>query len=159
MRRSCNSRRLDRTRPSATSSATWKRSRWPSRAFVRPIAAILAASIGWLLTAGCVHSPRAMSGEGSAMTITIRVTIEGSEGVAGVAEVAHFHRDALRAGNLGLALAEAKALLTSVQKAMVASQTSEWMIQHRRCMTCGAELRRILVYIVPVRSSRRRSMP
>lgn len=80
-----------------------------------------------------------MSGEGSAMTITIRVTIEGSEGVA---EVARFHRDALRAGNLGLALAEAKALLTSVQKAMVASQTSEWMIQHRRCTTCGAELRR-----------------
>ena len=73
------------------------------------------------------------------MTITIRVTIEGSEGVA---EVARFHRDALRAGNLGLALAEAKALLTSVQKAMVASQTSEWMIQHRRCTTCGAELRR-----------------
>jgi hypothetical protein len=41
IRRSCNSRRRDRTRPSATSSATWKRSRWPSRAFVRPIAAIL----------------------------------------------------------------------------------------------------------------------
>lgn len=43
------------------------------------------------------------------MTITIRVTIEGSEGVA---EVARFHRDALRAGNLGLALVEAKAVLT-----------------------------------------------
>jgi hypothetical protein len=75
------------------------------------------------------------------MTITIRVTIDGSESES-VAEVARFHRDELRAGNLGLALAEAKALLTSVQKAMVASQTSEWMIQHRRCTTCGAELRR-----------------
>ncbi len=59
------------------------------------------------------------------MTITIRVTIEGSESVA---EVARFYRDELRAGNLGLTLTEAKTLLTSVQKAMVASQTSEWVI-------------------------------
>ncbi len=40
------------------------------------------------------------------MTITIRVTIEGGESIS---EVARLHRDELRAGNLGLTLAEAKA--------------------------------------------------
>ena len=63
----------------------------------------------------------ATSVEGSQMTITIRVMIDGHESVE---EVAHFERDELQAGNLGLTLVEAKSLLSSVQRTMIGQQTS-----------------------------------
>jgi hypothetical protein len=72
------------------------------------------------------------------MTITIRVTIDGHENVE---EVARFERDELQAGNLGLSLAEAKSLLATVQRTMVAQQISAWVQKRAHCEPCGKALR------------------
>ena len=72
------------------------------------------------------------------MTITIRVTIDGHEHLE---EVARFERGELQAGNVGLALAEAKSLLASVQRTVVDQQISAWVKKRARCESCGTDLR------------------
>ncbi len=42
---------------------------------------------------------------------------------------------------VGLSLAESKALLFAIQHRVVALQTEDWMKQRRRCETCGRRLR------------------
>ncbi len=71
------------------------------------------------------------------MTITICVTIDGHENIE---EVARFERDDLQAGNLSLSLAEAKSLLATVQKTMVAQQISAWVQKRANCQTCEKAL-------------------
>ena len=56
--------------------------------------------------------------------IKIHITIDGSEHAE---VVAHIERGELQVGNVGLTLAEAKSVLVSVQKALVAQQTSVWV--------------------------------
>jgi hypothetical protein len=72
------------------------------------------------------------------MTITIRVTIDGHEHLE---EVARFERGELQAGNLDLALAEAKSLLATVQRTVVDQQISAWVKKRARCESCGTVLR------------------
>jgi hypothetical protein len=62
--------------------------------------------------------------------IKIHITIDGSEHAE---VVAHIECGELEVRNVGLTLAEAKSILVSVQKALVAQQTSAWVAQHRQC--------------------------
>ncbi len=72
------------------------------------------------------------------MTRTICVTIDGHEHLE---EVARFERGELQAGNLGLSLAEAKSLLATVQRTMVAQQISAWGQKRACCEACAKALR------------------
>jgi hypothetical protein len=71
------------------------------------------------------------------MKVRIQVIVESESGETHcVEDVAEFERGALQPEALGLTLAEAKALLQGVQKAMVAEQTTAYLDAQRRCPAC-----------------------
>jgi hypothetical protein len=77
------------------------------------------------------------------MNIRIQVIIESDSGTPElVQDVAHLQRDELQPETLGLTLAEAKALLASVQRAMVTQQTTEYLAQHATCARYGTHRHR-----------------
>jgi hypothetical protein len=69
--------------------------------------------------------------------VFLEVTAEdGSTG--GAAEVAGFEKQTERAEDLGLSIAEGKALTAAIQQHIVDAQVATWTQRHRRCEACGA---------------------
>ena len=75
------------------------------------------------------------------MKIRVQVSIE-YDGQHYIEEVACLQRDELHPETLGLALIEAKTLLTNLQQVVVTHQVTEYHQQHRYCDNCGASRRR-----------------
>jgi len=76
------------------------------------------------------------------MRVRVLLQITADDGAAGAPEeVASFEKRTERPEDLGLAIAEAKTLLTAVQERTVKAQAASWARQHRRCPVCGAPRR------------------
>jgi hypothetical protein len=76
------------------------------------------------------------------MKIRIQVIVESDQGETEcIEDVAQFERGELRPEALGMTLAEAKALLQSVQQTMVTEQTAAYLDAQRPCPTCQAPRR------------------
>lgn len=76
------------------------------------------------------------------MRVKILLQITDDDGAAGVAaEVAAFEKVTERPEDLGLSIAEAKALLAAVQQRTVDAQVACWMERHRCCEACGQHRR------------------
>ena len=72
------------------------------------------------------------------MKVRIQVIIESDSGEQELLEeVASVQRDALRSEDLGLTLAEAKAMLAGVQRTMITAQAHAYVAQQRVCPSCG----------------------
>ena len=85
------------------------------------------------------------------MKMRIQVVVEAENGEPeNVEEIARLERGALRAGDLGLTLAEAKVLLHCMQQAVVTEQIVEYLEKFKTCPDCGAHRtrkgRHLLVY-------------
>lgn len=75
------------------------------------------------------------------MRITLQVVLQDEgETSATVTEIAKFERTTFDAGSLGLHLAEAKALLSRLQRTMVAAQVAEAVARTSVCPMCGTPL-------------------
>jgi hypothetical protein len=80
------------------------------------------------------------------MRVSILLQITDDDGVAGAAqEVAAFDKATERPEDLGLLIAEGKALLSAVQHRTITAQVTAWSAHHCRCEVCG-ERRRIKGY-------------
>ena len=76
------------------------------------------------------------------MRVSILLQITDDEGTAGSAvEVAAFERVTDRPEDVGLSLADGKALLAAVQHRVVEAQADTWIGRHRRCEACGTRRR------------------
>ena len=79
------------------------------------------------------------------MKITVRVQFSavppGEEGAEQVSEVFVLERDQLTEASAGLSLAEAHALLASIQEAMVCAQATAAVAGQRCCARCGRPYR------------------
>jgi hypothetical protein len=72
------------------------------------------------------------------MKIRIQVVIEAGDGNAEkIEEVARLERGSLQPDDLGLTLAEAKALLHDMQQTLVTEQIEEYVAQFKTCPHCG----------------------
>ena len=72
------------------------------------------------------------------MRVKVLLQITDDDGSAGAAaEVAALEKVTERPEDLGLSVAEAKALLAAVQQRTVDAQVTSWMERHRRCEACG----------------------
>jgi hypothetical protein len=80
----------------------------------------------------------AVAVKGNPMKVRIQVIIESDSGEQELLEeVASVQRDALRSEDLGLTLAEAKAMLAGVQRTMITAQANAYVAQQRVCPSCG----------------------
>ena len=76
------------------------------------------------------------------MRVSILLQITADDGTAGSAEeVAAFEKATERPEDVGLLLAQGKALLAAVQRRVVEAQADTWTGQHRRCEACGTRRR------------------
>jgi hypothetical protein len=76
------------------------------------------------------------------MRIAILLQITGEDGaVVPVEEIVVFDKATERPEDLGLSIAEAKALLAAVQHRTVMAQAGAWSGRHRRCAACGEQRR------------------
>lgn len=74
------------------------------------------------------------------MKIRIQVVIEaGDDNPEKIEEIARLERGSLRPEELGLTLAEAKALLHGMQQTVVTEQIEEYLAQFETCPHCGAQ--------------------
>ena len=72
------------------------------------------------------------------MRVSILLQITADDGTIGsVAEIAAFEKATERAEDVGLSLAQGKALLAAVQYRVVQGQVGEWAGRHRCCIECG----------------------
>jgi len=83
--------------------------------------------------------------------IRIQVVVESDNGDTQIIqEVTKIERGCLQPENLGLSLAEAKALLQNTQHVLVEQQIAEYEKQHSSCQHCGKKLlhkdKRTIVY-------------
>jgi hypothetical protein len=77
------------------------------------------------------------------MKIRIQVVIEGESGKPEkIEEIARLERGLLRPEELGLTLAEAKAMLHGMQQTVVTEQIAEYLAQFKTCPHCGAHRNR-----------------
>ena len=77
------------------------------------------------------------------MKIRIQVVIEAENGKPEkIEEIVQLERGSLRSEELGLTLAEAKALLHSMQQTVVTEQIAEYLAQFKICPHCGAQRNR-----------------
>ena len=76
------------------------------------------------------------------MRISILFQITDDNGATSAAkEVAAFEKATERAEDVGLSLAQGKALLAAVQRRVVQAQAGEWAGRHRCCGECGVPRR------------------
>ena len=76
------------------------------------------------------------------MKIKIQVTVESNEGQSeAVQEVARLERGALRPEELGLTLAEARAILARIQQVMTEQQASEYVARQQCCADAASRAR------------------
>ena len=74
-----------------------------------------------------------------AMRVKVLLQITAEDGTAGgAAEVAVFEKQTERPEDLGLSIAEGKALMAAVQQRVVDAQVASWAERHRCCEACGA---------------------
>ena len=72
------------------------------------------------------------------MRVKVLLEITDDDGTAGaVGEVAAFEKVTERPEDLGLSIAEGKALLAAVQQRTIDAQVASWTEQHRCCEACG----------------------
>lgn len=72
------------------------------------------------------------------MKLRVQVVVETETGPPEIVEeVACLERGALQPDELGLTLAEAKQLLSGVQRTLVTQQAAEYVTQHQHCSDCG----------------------
>lgn len=72
------------------------------------------------------------------MRVRILLQISDKDGVDGaVEEVAVFEKATERPEDVGLSIAESKALLAVLQHKLVEAQAGEWLRRHRCCEACG----------------------
>jgi hypothetical protein len=73
------------------------------------------------------------------MRVKVLLQITADDGTAGdAAEVALFEKQTERPEDLGLSIAEGKALMAAVQQRVVDTQAVSWAERQRRCEACGA---------------------
>ena len=73
------------------------------------------------------------------MKIRIQVAIDAEDGDGEkVEDIVQLERGALRPEELGLTLAEAKAILHGMQQVLVAEQVAAYVAQFKSCPQCGA---------------------
>jgi hypothetical protein len=73
-----------------------------------------------------------------AMRVRVLLQITADEGTAGdAAEVAIFEKQTERPEDLGLSIAEGKALMSAVQQRVVDTQVVSWSERQRCCEACG----------------------
>ncbi len=76
------------------------------------------------------------------MRVSILLQITDDDGTAGsTEEVVAFEKATERAEDVGLSLAQGKALLAAVQHRVVRRQAGEWAGRHRCCIECGVPRR------------------
>jgi hypothetical protein len=76
------------------------------------------------------------------MRVRILLQITDDAGASGAAEeIAVFEKATERPEDLGLLIAEGKALLAAVQHKMVLAQVAAWSARHRDCDNCGQRRR------------------
>ncbi len=76
------------------------------------------------------------------MRVSVLLQITADDGTAGsVEEVAAFEKTTERPEDVGLSLADGKALTAAVQRRVVQSQVQAWSARHRCCDGCGARRR------------------
>ena len=76
------------------------------------------------------------------MRVRVLLQISDDDGAAGaIEEVAVFEKVTERLENVGLSIAESKALLAAIQRKLVETQAGEWLRRHRCCEACGRRLR------------------
>jgi hypothetical protein len=76
------------------------------------------------------------------MQARIMLQIVGNDGtVGGAGEIAVLTKVTERAEDLGLSLAESKALLAAAQQRIVEAQVDCWLEKHRHCPISGRKLR------------------
>lgn len=76
------------------------------------------------------------------MRVSILLQITDEDGVArATEEIAAFEKQAERPEDLGLSLAEGKALTAAIQHQLVKAQVASWAERHRCCEACGAHRR------------------
>ena len=72
------------------------------------------------------------------MRVKVVLQILAEDGTAGdTAEVASFEKETERPEDLGLSIAEGKALMAAVQQRIVDAQVASWAERHRCCEVCG----------------------
>src|SRR3954470_467400 len=77
------------------------------------------------------------------MRVKVLLQITAGDGAPGeLEEIASLTKSVDRPEDLGLSLAESKALLASVQHRIVGAQTKAWAEERRCCETCGRSRRR-----------------
>ena len=80
--------------------------------------------------------------KGGVMRVKILLQITDDDGTAAMAEeVAAFEKVTERPEDLGLSIAEGKALLAAVQQRTIDAQIVSWMELHRCCEACGQRRR------------------
>jgi hypothetical protein len=73
------------------------------------------------------------------MRVRVLLQITGDDGAASDAvEAAVFEKRTERPEDLGLSIADGKALMAAVQQRVVNAQVTSWADQHRCCKACGA---------------------
>ena len=73
------------------------------------------------------------------MRVKVLLQITGDDGTSGDAvEVAVLEKQTKRPEDLGLSIAEAKAMMAAVQQQVVDAQAASWTERHRSCEACGA---------------------
>ncbi len=76
------------------------------------------------------------------MRVSILLQITDDDGIAVIAEeIAAFEKATARPEDVGLSLADGKALLAAVQGRIVQAQAAAWTARHRCCEACGARRR------------------
>ncbi len=72
------------------------------------------------------------------MRVKVLLQITADDGTAGdAAEVAVFDKQTERPEDLGLSIAEGKALMAAVQQQVVDTQAVSWVERQRCCEACG----------------------
>lgn len=76
------------------------------------------------------------------MRVRVLLQISDDDGAVGaIEEVAVFEKVTERPENVGLSIAESKALLAAIQHKLVEAQAGAWLRRHRCCAACGRRLR------------------
>src|SRR3712207_1117562 len=76
------------------------------------------------------------------MIIKVQITISSAEGEPEIVEeVARIEREKFTAEELGLNLAEAKAIFSRLQQKMVEQQAANFIVAQSRCVECSKALR------------------
>ena len=72
------------------------------------------------------------------MRVKVLLQLTAEDGNAAAAQVAVFEKQTERPEDLGLSIAEGKAVMATIQRQVVDAQVASWVARHRCCEACGA---------------------